>query len=177
MQINITIEKSRQSEFNALVGDLLASPKEVQKSIISARRKAAKWVRTQIVRSLSKETQIPPSLLRNRVVLSRISIKGEMFIGLNPVSVSRLQPKQTKAGVKAKGGLTVKGAFIVDALDYKPVFKRVSDRAYPVEYQRRDIEKEGQRIIEGEILPKLSDKLYDLLEHELKWRILYKQKK
>ncbi len=177
MQINMKVEKSRENEFNELVEDLLASPKVVQKSIISARRKAAKWVRTQVVRALSKETQIPASVLRNRVVLSRISIKGEMFIGLNPVSVSRLQPKQTKAGVKAKGGLNVKGAFVVDALEYKPVFKRVTDRAYPIEYQRRDIEKEGQRIIEGDILPRLSDKLYELLEHELKWRILYQQKK
>lgn len=177
MQINLKIEKSRADDYNALIEDLLPSQKVMQKSIISARRKAAKWVRTQLVRALSKETQIPASVLRNRVVLSRISIKGEVFIGLNPVSVSRLQPKQTKAGVKAKGGLHVQGAFVVDALEYKPVFKRVSDRAYPIEYQRRDIAKEGQRIIEGDILPKLSDKLYELLEHELKWRILYQQKK
>lgn len=177
MQINLTIEKGRADDFNELVVDLIASPKVVQKSIISARRKAAKWLRTQVVRALSKETQIPASVLRNRVVLSRISIKGEVFIGLNPVSVSRLQPRQTKSGVKAKGGLHVQGAFVVDSMESNPVFKRVADRAYPIEYQRRDIEKEAQRIIEGDILPKLSDKLYDLLEHELKWRILYKQKK
>lgn len=177
MQVRLTVEKARASDFNELVEDLLAPPHVVQKSIVSARRKAAKWVRTQLVRALSKETQIPASVLRNRVVLSRISIKGEVFIGLNPVSVSRLQPRQTKAGVKAKGGLHVKGAFVVQSMESKPVFKRVSDRAYPLEYQRMEIEKEAQRIIEGVILPKLSDKLYDFLEHELKWRILYKQKR
>lgn len=43
---------------------------------------------------LEKETQILASVLRNRVVLSWSSIKGEVVIGLNPVSVSRLQPRQ-----------------------------------------------------------------------------------
>lgn len=176
MQINLKIEKSRADEVGQLIEELLASEKVVQKSIISARRKAAKWVRTQLVRALSKATGAPSSILRRRVLISRIAIDGTVFVGVRPVAVSSLAPKQTKTGVKAKGGVQIKGAFISLEREGTPVFKRVTDKAYPLAFMRVDIAKAADRIIEGEILPLLSDKLYDFLEHELKWRILYKQK-
>lgn len=175
MQIKMTVDKGKESDFNALVDELLAPKKVVQKSIISARRKAAKWVRTQLVRALSKETGIPAGVLRRRVLISRIAIDGTVFVGLRPIAVSNLQPKQTKKGVKAKG-VQIDGAFVVDSMESNPVFKRVTDRAYPVVFQRLDIAKDADRIIEGDILPKLSDKLYELVEHELKWRMLYQNK-
>lgn len=176
MQIRIKVDKNREPDFNALVEDLIAPKKVVQKSIIAARRKAAKWVRTQLVRALSKETGIPVGVLRRRVLISRIAIDGTVFVGLRPVAVSNLTPKQTKKGVKAKGGVQIDGAFVVNSMEATPVFKRVTDKAYPLVFQRVDIAKDADLIIEGDILPRLSDKLYELVEHELKWRMLYQKK-
>lgn len=92
-------------QFNAI------DAKKLERAMKRAARKAARWVSTRTIRAVSKETRIQQKVIRNRRKNARGGKTG-VWLGLNPVGVGRLNPKQTKTGVRA-ARQTYTGAFIL----------------------------------------------------------------
>lgn len=168
-------EEFTKVQIEQLASEMLASKTVLNQAMQSARAKTIRWIQTAVMRALRIESKLPSAVLKRRIVISRKGKKGTVFIGLKPIPVARLSPKQTSKGVKAKGGVDLPGAFVIEGLEHVAVFQRVKQTAYPIEYLRVFIDEDAERIIQGDVMPLVPDKFYQYLEAELKWRTVYKR--
>jgi len=157
-------------EVERIAKAFLPSEKLMRNATNAAIKKTLRWAMTLAVREIRYVTGLPAGVLRQRIQTFWRRGSGRLFLGLRPVPLWQLDPRQTNAGVTAKGGVKISGAFIADMLDHPAVFKRVGKANYPIEYQRVFFDDVARNVIEGDILPKIEGKFYNLLEHELKWR-------
>lgn len=152
----------------AIADEWLPDKATMQKAMGAARKKTIRWAVAVAVREIRMQKPIPAAVLRARI--TGYFAEGRIFFGLRPIPLWRLDPKQTRTGVTAKG-VRVPGAFVVDSFRYEnEVFKRVGPDSHPLTYERLHFEDEAHRVIKADIMPYIAAKYYKFLEHELSWR-------
>ncbi|WP_291329062.1 hypothetical protein [Desulfovibrio sp. UCD-KL4C] len=160
-----------QEKIDNLRDELFPSSEHFHKAMFIAIKKTARWAQTVAAKNIKADTGLPSKKIKERMRMFRRGNTMRLYFGLNPIPVSSLNPKQTKKGVSAKGGVNIPGAFIVDNGDGVAVFKRRGSEAYSIEFQRVYFDVEAMRVIQADIEPHLQDKFYEILEHELKWQM------
>lgn len=175
---------TNEKKTERVVSQWLPSEKQLNAALFTASKKLAQWARAEAVRHLKTETDLPPTLLRTRIKsYKRGKKRMSIFFGLRPVPVGALNPRQTRAGVSARGGMRIKKAFVVPMDEFQAVFKRRSGEYHMVhtaggvevwreklDYQRLYFAGDAFDVIHSHIKPQLEAKFHTFLEHELKWR-------
>lgn len=164
----------------AIADEWLPDKATMQKAMGAARKKTIRWAVAVAVREIRMQKPIPAAVLRARI--TGYFAEGRIFFGLRPIPLFLLDPKQTRRGVKAKGGVDIPGAFIVDSLEWENTvfrrngrFKEVQGKTKKLwremlDYERLHFEDEAHRVIKADIMPYIAAKYYKFLEHELSWR-------
>ena len=98
--------------------ELGATDAQVLQAVCSTISKMARWARSRSVRELAGGLVVPQKILRPRIKAQRLrrtatGAEAGVWYGLNPVALIRLGARRTRAGVSAKGGRHIEGAFIV----------------------------------------------------------------
>ncbi|TIH12747.1 hypothetical protein D0S45_17405 [Marinifilum sp. JC120] len=171
--VKINLKDLSQGDIDKLVADWLPSEKQLSRAMHSTIKKVSRWANAVAIKKIRADTGIPAGMLRQRIKLFRRGHTNRIYFGLNPISVISLDPKQTKTGISAKGGIKIPGAFIAEssASGSDCVFKRRGRNAYSIEYQRIYFDQEARRVIDVDIMPYIQGKFNKILEHELKWQM------
>ena len=146
-----------------------------EKQITSAMRRAVsrttRWAGTQVARKVSSSTKIRAGILKGRMVvdfMGRDGSLGRVWVGLRPIELKQLKPRQTKSGVTA-GPAKRPGAFISSKL-YGHVFERVGKARLPIKKSEGvEILPQGLDAVK-EIANQVGERLVREFEHELSWR-------
>ena len=98
--------------------ELGATDAQVLQAVRSTISNMARWARSRSVRELAGGLVVPQEILRPRIKAQRLrrtatGAEADVWYGLNPVALIRLGAGRTRAGVSAKGGRHIEGAFIV----------------------------------------------------------------
>lgn len=121
--------------------------KEAQDALKVAVRETSRWANKQAIGKIAKVTGVQRTALRGRQFL-KVTVKdayGRIWMGFNPLKLSRMNPRQTSSGVTA-GPAKAPGAFLVKHASGKSsVFKRVGSKRLPIEKPTFDISK-GQEV-------------------------------
>lgn len=106
-----------QSQVNAVVQEMAATPQEIKKASDRAARHTMNVMRTLVARTLSSEFKIPAYALKSRLTVRHYSGTRPawiLFVGLNAMPVDVIGPtSQAKTGLQHRNGL-VKGGFNTD---------------------------------------------------------------
>lgn len=104
----------QESQFNAAIQAMAASPAEIQKAADRAARHTLRAMQTLIAKSLSKQFNIPYLKLRARLNVRKYNGASPVWIlwvGLNPMAVDQIgNVSQNTVGLQHRNGL-VKGGF------------------------------------------------------------------
>lgn len=174
------------ANINQAIADLSATEDQVRKALNSTMGKMASWLRTRAVKGLSAELKLQQKILRYRLrqyrLRGRVSISGvdgaaKVWFGLNDIPLARLKPKQTKEGVTAMGGRSVKGAFIANMFGRPQVLKRVGKARFPLQVQKAEIATASTKYIDHDLVANIEfdRKFLEIFERELKWRTSTRQ--
>ena len=143
------MQATAQFDFETAINELTAGfdrqDPSIKRATKRAHAKTIKWLKTQVVRSLSRALKVPQNVLaKNKRISFGHSEKGAvLWIGTNPISAQYLgKLKQNKRGVKA-GKHQIDGAFIWGKKGF--VMKRKSGGSYPVDKIKYHINKTAQQ--------------------------------
>ena len=141
----ITIDPSGWDE---LKDRLSAFKYEIQDAMREAAKKTTRWANNEGISRIVKLTGVRRAVVKGRtaVKFSYQDGKGNVWFGFNPISLSRLRPRQTRKGVTA-GKVKRPGTFIVQSLNGQ-VFKRRGPGRLPLDKQMLDIHEEGGIAVE-----------------------------
>ena len=121
--------------------------KEAQDALKVAVRETSRWANKQALGKIAKVTGVQRTALRGRQFL-KVTVKdayGRIWMGFNPIKLSRMNPRKTAGGVTA-GPAKAPGAFLMKHGSGKvSVFKRVGSKRLPIEKPTFDISK-GQAV-------------------------------
>jgi hypothetical protein len=154
---------------------LRAGDRIYQSASAAALNKAARWVRTRLVRQVSKEARIAPQrLVRRRVKIRRATRKRlEATIGalVRPIPAIQLsRVRQTASGVSASRGWSWRSAFIQRTkFGNTMVLRRRGRSRYPLD----GIKVPVQGVIE-EALPRWADAAVERISAELAREIAWR---
>jgi len=118
-----------------------------------ALRYAVKWttaaVNSDVRGELRKITGLSAKIIRGRIDVSfrYENHQGRIWIGLNPIDLKRMNPRQLKGSVKA-GPVKREGAWIGKGKLGGHVFKRLGPGRLPIEKQVYNIEEQGEVAVE-----------------------------
>lgn len=118
---------------------------------------SASWAITHSARRVAAAVELPVGVIKRRLKLKRKSTLKQMraviSFGMNPVALSSLNPRQTKRGVRAKKHFVPSGFIAAVARTGQPaVWKRRTSTAYPIVFQKVEMEKEAKTIAEQLVL-------------------------
>jgi hypothetical protein len=156
-----------------VVGELIAAEsattREVSAAIKRAVARTCKWANEQVSRRVAKVTKLSAKIIKGRNAVFLNSDLGKVWVGLDPVSLHRLNPIQDATGVTA-GPAKVPGAFIVKSGKLEGlVFKRKDKGRLPVELQKYAIAETANPVIE-KIAAEVGERLQTEFASELKWQ-------
>ncbi len=159
--------------------ELGATDALVRQAMRSTVGKMTRWTRTRSARELSKSLVVQQKVLRPRIRARRLrhtarGMEAAVWYGLNPVALIRLGARQTKAGVSARGGRRVAGAFIAQARGGRQqVFRRKGRARLPIAVQAADIEARAADYLEHDLVDSraFEQQFRRVFEHEIQWRM------
>ncbi len=127
---------------------------EIQEAAKRAVRNTTDRVRDDSISEFVRVSGLRISQIRGRLFLryKYSSGFGRVWWGLNPINLSRLNPRQTKRGVKA-GPVFVEDGFLPGGKFGKSVFKRVGKERLPIQRQEFRIDDLGVQVIRDTIEP------------------------
>ncbi|MDE1170922.1 MAG: hypothetical protein PW734_06915 [Verrucomicrobium sp.] len=147
---------------------LTAKEKDIQPAMRKAITRTARWASGELRRRSARKVRVTGRVIKGRMGLFLQVDKARVFFGMDPISLSRLNPKKTNSGIKA-GPVTVPGGFFIPKAG-KNVFTRVGKGRFPIEKAEGvHIENEGQSAIDS-ILPDLEPRIWNEFERELNWQ-------
>ena len=155
-----------------IANDLNTIPTKVEAAMKSAINRTVKWMQTRARRALMTELNIPSKIIRARLRYALYSVetgRGRVWFGLDPVSVIRLSPKKTKAGVTARGEQYAHAFIAKGKNGNKHVFVRKGSGRVPLQSVYKDLAA-GTDIFETHVFEGWDEYLYARFEHELKWQ-------
>ena len=159
--------------------ELGATDAQVLQAVRSTISKMARWARSRSVRELAGGLVVPQEILRPRIKAQRLQrtatgAEAGVWYGLNPVALIRLGARRTRAGVSAKGGRHIEGAFIAQARRGKrQVFRRKGRARLPIAVQTARIEAQATDYLENDLSESrdFEQQFRQVFEHELTWRM------
>ncbi|ODN41559.1 hypothetical protein [Piscirickettsia litoralis] len=106
---------------------------DINKTGKQALNATTRILKAELKRGLAGELNMPMAVIRRRVPLKNrgSATEKKIWLGLNPVAVSRLNPKQHRKGVKARR-YVFEGAFIAPTKGGLQVFRRVGRKRLPI---------------------------------------------
>lgn len=161
-----------EDEINRVKRELVATHKQINIAMHRALRVTARKIRTKASKDLRLKLKVPSRIWKDRLRLYVRQKEGiyRIWFGLDPISLSRLNPRQTKRGVSAQGRVRRKGAFISKGGKNKGlVFKRKGRERLPIDKQEFEVEEDVLIYIEDEIFPAFEEMFYQVFEKELRW--------
>ena len=146
---SITIDVSET--LNNYVSQITLESKQGQKAVKFALKDWSRWVRTQLVRIISREMNFPQAIIRGRSVFDvRLdNMSASVWLGLNPVRahyVGKLKPAPEDRGSFVKD-YYFEGGFVVDLNGLK-LFKRRGDARLKIDLQTISISAVGYAAID-----------------------------
>lgn len=160
-----------QQRIEKLRDELLPDDEHWHKAIHIATKKTSRWAQARAAKHIKADTGLPSRKVKQRLKMYRRGKTYRLYFGLWPISVFSLNPRQTKKGVTAKGGISIPGAFIVDNGEMRGVFTRKGKDRTPLKSEKIHYDAEALRVIQVDIEPYIQDKFFKILEHELKWQM------
>lgn len=154
--------------------------KELKRAFTKALRKAQRWMHSQSLKSISKETGISQKMLRNRIKYKAVkNLKAIVFEGLNRMALMLLKAKQIKKGVrtprlKLAASAFIKSAFIGPVRKGSKklvVYKRVGKKRLPVDEHKADFENKAKQVILNLAENKWLEQFYIYFQQEAKWQL------
>ncbi|WP_353270074.1 phage tail protein [Wolbachia endosymbiont (group A) of Myopa testacea] len=162
MRINIEVTGSIEKVMQSID----AERKKVEKATVRALNKTALWVRSQTVKQVSEEKQIPKKAMRKKLRVDKANRKrlwSVVKMSSQWIGVAKLGSiKQTKIGAKV-GSRTYEGAFIATMKNgHIGIFKRRYMTPLPIDEikvntQAREIMKE---LVDNEV-ERVFEKYFD----------------
>lgn len=176
-----------QTELDVITHELDATEKAVRLAMRRTIRRMSGWLRVRAGRAIRKETNLKADVLRRRLKNMKFKtrkdeITGGVWIGYNPIDVSRLPyAVQDEVGVVAgQGEGAVKyfdGAFMGPKPGVKSsklrggAFIRKGKKRNPIERVGYDIAKEVEKTLDDDIFKGFEEQFYKTFEADLKWRM------
>jgi hypothetical protein len=154
-------------DFARIAAEFQATERQIHAAIKRAVSRTTRWAAKEAPRRVSKAVSVAAKIVKDRVyfrVLLDRDGYGRVWVGLRPISLGALNPRQTKAGVSA-GPARVPGAFIAK----EQVFKRRGKERLPLDRQALEIEAEGRAIVDA-LGEELAPKCLSEFERELRWQ-------
>lgn len=162
-----------------------AMDQQVKKALRSTVTKMARWIRVRAGRVIRKETMLKQEHLRRRLKSMKVKISqdgatGGVWIGLNEIDLSRLNPEQDGFGVSAGPpgrSQSYEGAFMGPRPGVKAtklrggVFVRRGRKRLPLERVGMPIKSEAEKALESDVFDGFEQQFYKVFEHELQWRM------
>lgn len=162
-----------EEEVSRIREAVLASEKQVKVAFHRALRRTMRAIRTKASKDLRLKLKIPSKVWKTRLRFYVRNREGNqrLWFGLDPISLSRLNPRQTKAGISASGGIRRKGAFMprkgkLDGIVFK---RRPGAPRLPIDKQSFEVEEQVLLYIEDELFSEIEPLLYKNFEKELNW--------
>jgi len=147
-----------------------ATTVEINKAIKRATNRTTKWLRTQILRTSSEAIKVTQKNFRKRLFLKIDRDNyGSIWVGLNPISLSLLSPRQNKRGVRAKS-IFRESAFILPKSGL--VAKRKGKKRFPIQKQVMPIDEVMNGLLKNRIFRSdmVAEKFMKEFESNLQWR-------
>lgn len=135
-------------------------------------RKTANWIKVQTAKAVSKGTQIPQKVLKQRIYFFlRSKDSGKVWLGLNPIEAERLGTvRQTRKGVRA-GRFMFEGAWLMGKIAPNgPVYQRVGKERLPYNRVTFDWSGEGDKAFRN-VAQLVGDRLMVILRQEVNYEI------
>ena len=117
--IEIDLNEDAARKFGVEAG---ATKKQIELAMQRAIKNSGSEIRALIVRDIAKSKKIPPSAVSKRTRVPREDRGSKIWIGFDPLSLSNLNPRQTRKGVTARGA-TTQSAFII---------RKIGNKTHPV---------------------------------------------
>ncbi len=162
------------AEIDALARSVGALESVVRKAMDAALRRTARHVFTQVRRSVGKAANAPQKALKDRL---RMRVRRErgtatIWVGINPLNPVRVGARQTRRGVRARGGRKWDKAFIAnDKNRSERVFRRMGKARRPLEAPVISIEREVVETLRTSNVPTATDFYLRTFRHELRRRM------
>ncbi len=139
MYIDIEITENIEK----IIQSVNAKKSVVELATMRALNKTAVWVRSQAIKQVSKEKQVPQKLIKTRVGVykaSRRVLKSVISVSSFFVKAGKLgKMKQRKIGAQA-GKHMFKGAFVATMKGgHKGIFTRMGRKSLPIEEEEFDL--------------------------------------
>lgn len=160
------------SQLGDIARALAGTEKEVEVALKRALNRTAQWLQTRARRALMKGLNLPANVIRARLRYAYYSATAKrvrVWIGLNPVSVIRLNPKKSAKGVTARGEKYDGGFITTGRSGNRHVYKRLGKERFPIMSVYKDIS-EGKELLENQVFEGWEQFLLERFEHELKWQ-------
>lgn len=162
-----------QDTLEQVLTDIRATEKQVTLAAMRALNKTARWLRTQAVREISAQQQIPQKLIRERLNIlkaNRRDLKAFIHTKLSSIPANKLgRLRQTPTGARA-GKLMFTGAFVATMPSGKrSVFKRKGRARLPIQEIKLSIRPTATAVIENILDYKTAARFEVLLRHELQF--------
>jgi hypothetical protein len=120
-----------EPDMKRLLQDTELTERKVNTVLRMAARRASKWAATRARRSLRDSSGLPNKAIKERLGRSRTKEPG-VWIGLNPVSVGKLNPRANRGGGVRAGGRTYPRAFVTGRRGGPVVLRRQNGRVEKV---------------------------------------------
>ncbi|XPV77937.1 MAG: hypothetical protein ACNI27_08460 [Desulfovibrio sp.] len=160
------MEVNYKGQVRAIVHQFEATPHQIERANYHAVNKVTRWAKTILKRQIAQSSELPVKLIQGRILHFKFGgALVKLWVGGEPIPVSRLNPKQQKMGVKA-GKLFFPGAFVA----MKNVFQRSSDSRLPIEKVMYEYHDDVVVAMMEKLQPRLERKFFDTFERELKWQ-------
>lgn len=168
--INTNIELSGLEN---LPGWKVATDKELKLALIRSLTKTIRWLKTHVLREVSRQLKIPQILLRPRVVVSRADkndIEASLWFGTYRITLLNAaggRARQVSTGVRVKGK-TINHAFIATMKSgHKGIYMRRGKGRLPVNEQMIGIGKTVEEKIKKLVAGPLQRRFEKIFEHEI----------
>lgn len=168
--------KINKAEIDKLREFFQATNRELNAASNRAIRKTITWIKSKTLKEVSTQSGVQQKVLKDRARTSVDTSKkeGKFWFGVWRVSLARLNPKQTKKGVKAglRGSIYREGAFLAplknSTLFKYQVFKRAGKKRLPIIKQVYDFRVSADTI-KNKIMPQVPGEVTKKLRQELNW--------
>lgn len=164
------------SSIDRVTADLEATAREAELALRSTVNRSTRWLGTQIRRKLARDVGVPQRVLRRRLVQGRVRVRNgqlqvEIWIGINPIDLVDLSPRQNSRGVRTRVG-TQAGAFIRSPRGREGVFKREGRARLPLDRLSHPIDDQAVASIQSAAAgADFQSYVLRTYERELLWRL------
>lgn len=163
---------ARSSDFEIIAREFGATEKEIQAALKRAVSRTTRWASKEAPRRVAKVVKVTAKIIKGRTRFSILMDRdgyGRVWVGLKPIKLGKLNPRQTRSGVTA-GPAKIPGAFIATMKNgHVGVFRRRGKTRLKIDEQDYPIDEEGRDAVES-LGDELGARTLKEFERELRWQ-------